>query len=136
MGNFNLRNFSNRVLLSALLSLGMLFLFDIFIAQSHSDVTSYHVEVSTTNPVLVEKAVREYREKHYNANQIVQHSKNYRFGKLVSETWRYMDGREVTQGIGEQTFTLFEVAAPFLVFAIVYCSIPMFQRRPSQQTIS
>ncbi|MFT3883146.1 MAG: hypothetical protein QM703_26280 [Gemmatales bacterium] len=124
----------NRVLLAALLTLGMLFLFNIFIAQSHTDVTSYHVEISTTNPVLVEKAVREYRETH--PNEIFKHSKHYRFGKLVSETWRYMDGREVTQGIGEQTLPIFEVAAALLIFAIVFCSIPMFQRRPDHGAAS
>jgi hypothetical protein len=121
---FSLGYFLIRFLTAALLT-GCIVLF--LLASTVGTGTESHWEsLSSDDPKLIEK---EYWDRFYDYHKVRAHSTRYRFGKVVSETWEYMDGRKVTIGVGENDLLLIECTTAALIFMIVFSVVPTFLKR-------
>jgi len=127
---FHLRYFLTRVALAALCALGIANFISYFILQERTVEAFHKVDAATTDPVLAEKAVREYWQKHYDPNLVMKRSKYYIRGKLISETKHYMDGRVITEGMSTFERRAYAIIELLVLFALVYLAIPIFYRKP------
>lgn len=127
MKTFDLRYFLTRFFLSVLLTLGFAFAVDKFLMKSNSVVSYSHADVSTRDPKVAEAA---YWDHIYDYHKVVKHAKHFRFGKQISETWRYMDGREDREGISELDIYILDIATLLLIFMVVFSVVPVFLRKP------
>lgn len=114
-----------RLAIAFLVTLVILFVLNLLVIKSRSEVTTFQADVSTSDAKIAEKW---YWDDHYDYHKVIKHTKEYRFDKLISETRRYMDGREEVQGIGATELLLINLSAAGLIFMIVFAVIPRFAK--------